>query len=901
MTYYRDSDWRNKLTLGATDTVTNPQPVIGQPVNWNQLQEGATRTRDLWRSGTLEQMLPGYRPMRYTPITGSMVPEENVPWAKALPRLEAIAASPGVTWPMLGLSLAMGLPMKGKVPQLPKGKGITLPKIKPSLKLIGKVTKEQLLEGHRIARTQEKGIKEYRALAESVTGKSSMADMTAQEADDFINAMGKTPITLPITEVGKMASTKRTDAIASELAEYLGKPKQLPPIISREAMKATLPQRIKETVTNFVARSDRIERVLDKADKFIGGKYGSAQGKMTQTFWVPVQNATDKTITRIYEYTNGFVNQLMRHGLTWKDLDKVTEFQPGLRLTAAERIGVYLNRLHPDNLRHLKSGNGFTDETIKAVSNSLTAQERAIADWLFKYWQNGTQSIADTYKIATGKPMRITTPYIPIVIKNMPEFKVFVDYLENTVLSKYTKRWPSTGISKGFTKPRTATANQPIELDAIRVFLRQVQAREHFVNFSPVIKDLQRIYNNPKFAASFSSKAGEPYYRVLGQWLKDVAETNPLVATTYSDRMLQTIRGNALAAIAGINITMSLKQFPSFLMGATEIGNLPALKGLFSYLSNPKGTTALLKRYSPQIWQRDLEREFAEARVAKEFMGKIRPREILTWLMTTMDKLAVRGIWQGAFDDAMKRGLSEQQAADYASRSIRRTQSFFSIKDVAEYWRSGEFMKALTMFTNELNNYWNYFRYDVVGRTQAGELSPVQALQRVAEGYVLSALVIGWMSRGKPATDAKTIASDIASQGLSMIPIVGGVMSGVLVGNRTSQGLVTTEILDELSQFAYDVNKGAWDKVALDIPELVGFAAGLPTIQPKRTIQGIIDLASGKSNDWLRLIYSEYQRKQAGVSDTVTPRDFESWAKPTPETETKEKTKSKKSFEEWAR
>jgi len=299
-----------------------------------------------------------------------------------------------------------------------------------------------------------------------------------------------------------------------------------------------------------------------------------------------------------------------------------------------------------------------------------------------------------------------------------------------------------------------------------------------------------------------------------------------------------------------------------------EIGEIPLLKGLYTFIRHPKETRALIRELAPQIYKRSFEREIAEAKVMRSIEGrlteKLSPREVFMILTTSMDKLVVNSIWRGGFDDYLRKNPGMvKEAAEYATRAIRRTQPFFSIKDLPEYWRSGEFMKALTIFTNQLNQYWNYFRFDVFGKYKSGRISFFELVRKVIEGFIIPALIIGAITRSRPAQDAKELAADLTGMALATIPIAGNWLVAGQKGFWGKSGLITTELMGKMQQLSFRLNKQEWGKAALTIPELAGYVLGIPVAQPKRTIMGLLDLATGKTDDWMRLIWSEYARKRA--------------------------------------
>jgi len=247
-------------------------------------------------------------------------------------------------------------------------------------------------------------------------------------------------------------------------------------------------------------------------------------------------------------------------------------------------------------------------------------------------------------------------------------------------------------------------------------------------------------------------------------------------------------------------------------------------------------------------------------------------------LTTTTDRLAVNSIWRGAFDEHLRKYPTEvQEAAEFASRVIRRTQPFFSVKDLAEYYRSGEFMKVLTIFTNQLNQYWNMARFEMFGKFGAkpGAKGFGELVKRLILGIVIPSIMIGVITRARLPKDKEDAIDktkdDVVRTMLSSFPIFGQWLSAGFQGWSEGQGLISTELFAQLQSFVYNLNQKEWDKLALQLPELAGYIVGIPIAQPKRTITGIIDFMRGETDDWLRLIYSEYTR-DAGYRELM-----ESW------------------------
>lgn len=661
----------------------------------------------------------------------------------------------------------------------------------------------------------------------------------------------------------KVQAKRRVKNAVEELVTQLGEPPKRPAVITAEALKRDFPTAAKEKAQSFFTRTYRQERVLRDLD-------GYADGPLTNTIYRPVNEAKDEFL---FERIGG--NESLKKVIKDNNIDFAKmisakqKFSGGVTLTSEEKIGVYLSSRNPDNLLHLKYGNKFSDDLIKEITDSLTPEEKILANFLSKHF-NDPVKFAELSRVRTlveGKPLLPAKDYFPIRLewKADPEFNA-ANLIAKEEIYRYTAKYASSGIPKGFIRERTHKAIQAVNLKAFEIFDENLVLTSHYKAFAPVVRDLQLIIKDPKFMASYKARVGDSGYAVLSRWLKQVAEADPLRAANFGEKMCRLFRTNAVTSVLGFNITTSLKQFPSFFGGMAEAGVVPVMRGLTTFLRHPKETMALIKELCPQLHVRTIERELAEAKasrsIAKRVMGKMTKKEVFMLLTTTMDRLVVNSIWRGAFDNGLSKGLSRKEAAKTAEAIIRRTQPFFDVKDLPEFWRSGELMKALTMFTNQLNNYFNYYKFDIFGARMAGKIGNVEALKKTILAFVLPALTIGAVTRSELPKDAEDVSRDLAGMGLATVPVFGNWMSAAVRGWRSS-GIITTEILKAIGDLTYWASEGNLGKAALQIPELAALATGVPYAQPKRTVEAMVELAQKKSDDWLSLIWGKYTREKA--------------------------------------
>jgi hypothetical protein len=678
---------------------------------------------------------------------------------------------------------------------------------------------------------------------------------------------------------------KANDLVAKELVKHLGGAPATTSIpISAATYERGLVGGVYDRLNSIITRTWRTERRLLQMDGYV------EDGKMQQVFYRPLNEATNQKLGRVMKADEELITLAKANNISVGKLLTGRTNIDGFNLSPSERIGVYLHSFNDANVAHLVFGNNMNPSTIDKIIASLMPQEKMIADFLRADWDKQTPILATIYQLTTGKPLETVENYVPIRIRGeVLEFEEsgrrafdFAKPIKDERAMRYASKWASSRIRKGFTRSRTGRALQPIELDAIKLWGENKKWVEHYMAFQPVVRDLQRILNNQSLRQAIIGKYGASTYKSLQQYLKDSVATDPLGIDREMDKVMRGLRVNAVTAVLGLNLVSSGKQLPSFLSVAAEVGELHLIRGMFEALSDWKGTRALIKQYDPQTYRRGFEREIAELKEMRGIRGRLgvgfAPREVATWLLRNADKLAVTGGWRAAWGKALKEGASPQEAGGYAAKVIRRTQPQFSNKDLAELWRSGEAWKMVTIFTNQLNQYWNYYRFDVLGKTLAKKISPLEALRRLLWAFIVPAFLIGVMTRGRTPKDTGEFVQDMASMGLATVPVIGSNLVSGIKGFYGSANPITLELLANFQELAYHINKAQWDKAAAQLPEVASYGIGIPYSQPRRTFEAMLDLAQGNTDDWLRLIWGTYTREKA-TEVTVMSIEDQIWAK----------------------
>ena len=737
-----------------------------------------------------------------------------------------------------------------------------------------KQTPQNLLPSQTPARAVKYHIKQVGSksfdVIETHTGKVMGSRKTKKGADSLLSRLQKQGGSTIMTSSQR---AKRITDVADEVVDHLGgAPAESSGAITAASRKLNLWNKIGEKFKGHTNRTYRTENILLRADKYVD------TGKIWQTIWLPIQNATNRQVGRITKRELLLRKFLKENDIQIGAMMNRTIETAGVKLTSFERVGLYLHSLNPQNLYHMVHGNLIPTATVEKVVASLTPKEQLIAQHLAKYFNKQTPIMQATVKWVGGKPMKPVENYFPLQPVKESTFKRIVspgeelmDY-DAFIITENKLRTASAQIQKGFIKTRRKQASQPVELDALRVWHKHLLATEHYKAFTPVITDLQQLLKKHRFREAFSRTQGKASLEVVDKWLIDVAKTNPLTPSNNFEAFLRTLRVNAVTAVLGLNIITAMKQFPSFFAGMAEIGSIQAMKGLFEITKHPVETSKLIRRYAPEIHKRAFEREIAELAAmkgaGKVIPGKMTPRQLWMILSTTIDRVTVNSIWRGGFDDALKpvmkggKGMQPAEAAEYASRAIRRTQPYFGVKDIPEYWRGGELNKALLIFTNQLNQYWNYYVSHIIGKRKAGEISNLEVAQRLVQTFIIPAYTIGAISRSRPAEDLKEFWTDLSTMAIATIPLIGNHITQGIKGFHSS-GLITVEFLDKIRELSYRLYRAEWDKVPLPAVEAAGYGLGIPVSQSKRTLGALLKMADGKLDDWMELIWGAYAREKA--------------------------------------
>jgi hypothetical protein len=711
---------------------------------------------------------------------------------------------------------------------------------------------------------------------------SNIKDMSAVQMSDVLNQIKQFKATGKLVKLAEKEIATRARIGFSSTEDAVKALSESLPQRKVRAAPGTEYKSIKEKAVekwdSYWVGAWRVERLLDAMDG-----YEDYKGLWSKTLFKPYTKAMDTQIRGVGTKMEELQTFYKENKLDVGKMATKWETVAGLKLRPTDKIAIYLHSLNEQNRNHLINGNKITEEQIDAVVTSLTDDEKKVAAKFQEMTKAETPEIAKAYEDITGVPLKAVENYWHIEIKHNvagEQSKNYAEKLKEEDLMRKAYFAASSSIEKGFTQARAQTAAQEIRLDALGQMAAHIRDVEHYKAFLPLVKDFQAILADPSIKNAIINNRGYSTYRTLNKWLEDIAESDPYQLTNTYDRAARTLRVNSVAATLIFNLSSVMNQPVSFLVGAAEIGNLNAARGLIINLAKPGETAKIIKEYSPAMYARAMEREVAEARQMRG-QGKISPQELMMVLQETTDRIAVNSLWRGAFDDKLIKGSTAQEAADYATGIIRRTQGWSSPGDVAAIARSGELIKAITPFTNEINQLLNYLRFDVFGKYGAKKMSTASMIAKIIEAFIAPALLFGLIRRGRLPKDGQEVAEDIGTALITMIPIFGPLIVAGLEGYNDMSPLALKS-LEYMQSAASSAKKQNWLTALKNIGLGAGTVAGAPVTAIRRIIEGITAVAEGKSDSWRDFVYGTYRanqaRKEAQMPKTWSPPSSSSGA-----------------------
>ena len=636
-------------------------------------------------------------------------------------------------------------------------------------------------------------------------------------------------------------------------------------------------QQTVSNVDNYFANLRKVEFIARTLDNF---KLGEVQKNLTDPI---LQESANNELLKQEEVFNKLQNIIKPVEKNFARIINEQKNVAGLKLTTQEMMGIYANSQNEGNLQRLTAMN-LNEGQISQIINALSPQEKKVVDDVLDLiggeWNN-TNKV--TLKL-TGKPLgKIEGKYFPIVVDKDISKQARLREAERDLFQDVFER---SSVERGFTKARIG-GGEPVDLNFFSVVMEHLNKVIHYNTHALPVRDTQKLLASPRIRGAITQTMGENILRQFQPWLKDVS--NPRSQSIQSmEKWARYLRRNSTTAILGLNMSVSLLQGGSFTLTMKEIGTADALRGLMDFWKNPIQGNNFVNEKSPQMkfrrksFDREVQDWIKSQSVQKMIQNKRGAGDMLFSLITFVDRLATTPTWLGAYNKNMRLTGNESKAVAFADKTVRLTQPQGSARNLPQVARGSEFQKLFTQFYSHFTNVQNQMA-SIMDRLK---LSPEDPLRKTRDWMtallwvlVAPAIIGEWTRKGFRGLSPKEIITGIIGYGAGGLFLIRDVVNAMVkpFGFKAPPSFRGLEQLafagKEILRPVLEGKEIRGGKLFERVFKATGALTGkIPSEQAWRTMTGILDIMSGKSQDLRRLIFSKFALKEEGQPTNLFER-----------------------------
>jgi len=581
----------------------------------------------------------------------------------------------------------------------------------------------------------------------------------------------------------------------------------------------------------------RPTRMIDK----LGGKV------MNDWFVEKVNKATDAEIVQWHRRHEAGLKKMEELKLTLKNLSRQITSN-GFTFSADEVIHIQIGMLNEKSKAALVYGNAIKPEIIQGLTSQLTENESLWGDYMLQDFEAEYERLNKAFIRDKNVDMGKEKAYFPMMRQDLESKDLGIG---DEMGQQFAVRnaWRKGYAEKKFTLGRINMADEhqvPIRLGATAIWLEQIDKQEHYINSQELIKDLQYIQNDQAIKDALKQKYGTKAALWLQKYVNDYASPNMYKTYTEGARVSRILRNNMAIAYLSFNMLTVLKQAPSLGFYLREAGPHHIMAAAFQMISHPLETIKMVESMDPQMMVRSYNRIQQElAKTDKNAyvnlmhkVGRVGMKPIMF-----MDKAVTTIGWLATYNAKIGKGMTEAEAARAAQRVTLETQPSGRAKDLAEAYREGEMQNWLLMFSNQLNQIFNMYAYDLPTAFKQHEW---RKFSGIMAGIAISGMSIAFLGGWRPPEDEKDIPKEVALElmknFMSAIPIVGNNIKAGFDNEYFMSGLEVVPAAISIGSLVGDVARWDIDKMAKDGGQVLkdaGITAGAPVTIINRSIKTV--------------------------------------------------------------
>ena len=565
--------------------------------------------------------------------------------------------------------------------------------------------------------------------------------------------------------------------------------------------------------------------------------HGSSRGPFTRYIFKPIVDAATKYRTRNKEYQKRLVDILEARRAEW---DKVKDIEaPEIKYSfgrKSELIAAILHTGNDSNKRKLLLGGRGTDpqdglvhpwadvritetqEEVIDTSRWDSFMQRCYSEGIItKEDMDTVQAIWDLLEEIKPISQRAFKDYYGFYFEEIPATQIetpFGVYRGGYVPAAADINAPGENANKqaeqdlfseasdfldmmpvmrpGFTQSRTKV-NRPLSL-SLGFLGSHIQKSLKFAMMAPAVKDVQRIITNKEFREKVSLIDPNVIDDMLVPWLKR-ASTQSVSNPMRGGWFLNYLRSTAGVTLMAGNIANALQQLTGLSTALSQVGGKSLMRGLAVFVSNPALSIEVMKVASPFMKARLENFEYEFQNQIETIASTRHPTKITAirnWTMrhayfmqTWMQMIVDTPTWLAAYDNALSKGLLDNEAIFEADSVVRRTQSSFDPESVSRIETGNALERMILVFYSYFNMQLNLLSDSWAKNITSGarrygqffiDLSLVMAIPAVLSEVIMQAF--GGFDTGDDDDwdlfDAmKLLLSPVVKNSLALVPFAG--------------------------------------------------------------------------------------------------------------------------------
>lgn len=663
-------------------------------------------------------------------------------------------------------------------------------------------------------------------------------------------------------------------------------------------------------ILSFRAATKRVESWVDYMDM------GNINGPFRTLIWDPVQGGVTEYKLAKAQYLAKAESIVKKHtkGFSQEPIKTNLSGVPGKRAlkhsweNKAHLLGAMLHTGNESNLKKLLVGNqwGTIDENGNLDSSAWDAeilryQREGILtkedyEFLQSYWdlmeelkpiaQKAHKEMYGFYfSEITSKP--ITTPwgifkggYAPAitdkdVVSNNAQDKKLIEEGQNSSM------FPP--MVNGFTKDRNENYKEPLSMN-LNLVVSHMDKVLRFSYITPRVRDVAKLVLDHNFRKRLDGYNKFIVSDILVPWMQRATTQSSVTHSTNAllDSLAQKARLYSGTKIMFLNVVNALQQPTGLIIAAAKVKPKYLMKALWDNIRTPKELSQMIIEKSDfMMTRRSKQINDAAHGIQKTLINPSRFEQTQQFfidnayvLQELMQNQVDAVVWNGAYNEAVDNGKTEEDAIRLADAAVRQTQGSQDAISVSSIETGSPLYRLFTMFGGFTNMLLNLY-----GTESAKVLQSNYGLNKKAkELFFIYMVTIGVQAAltkyllqiasgaGLDADDDDEYIDDFLANffggsletSVAMVPFFGQVAN--LYINQFNKNMMDDRLMpspalktvEDSAKLANDIAKfietGTVKKqMVTDAASFISLFTGIPVEPVARPVKYLMDVESGKA------------------------------------------------------